>query len=104
MLLDATPEKLRATGTDGNCQLPTWDAQRLAQCAGCETVRSGCAGMYREDDAWTLRATNGKSFCCLRKSSSAVNVSVVSSRMLVAAKAKPGRAGRNHKYQMIFVP
>ena len=50
MLIDDTPEELRATGTDGNCQLGTQDAQRLAQRAECETVHSGCDGVRDDDD------------------------------------------------------
>ena len=42
MLIDDTPEELRATGTDNNCQPATQDAQRLAQRARSETVRAAC--------------------------------------------------------------
>lgn len=40
MLIDDSPQELRATGTDDNCQLGTRDAQRVAQRAECETARA----------------------------------------------------------------
>jgi hypothetical protein len=53
MLFDDQPEEMRATGTHGNCQLSTRDAQRQAQQMARETGRTDAKGCETLSNAKT---------------------------------------------------